>query len=296
MNVVSTVPSATEILYSLGVEPVAVSHACDYPAAVNDLPRIDANTIGGTTSAERDAQTATASGFDVDAETLRSVDPDLIITQTVCGVCAVDRTAVEEVLDGFDADPAIISLNPRRLSDLFECIKQVAAAMNSIERGEELVTSLRDRLAKIEERSPPEKPRVAVIEWMDPIHVGANWVPEIVQISGGRYGLAAHGERSEEVEWAEIVDYAPEVLIIAPCGYNVDRIRDRFEELRDRPGWRDLPAVERDRVYGIDGSRYLTRWSPRLVDAAERVAAVIHPSEFGPPPDDVEPLVTPVPS
>ncbi len=302
MNVVSTSPSGTEILYALGVEPVAVSHACDYPPAVADKPRIDTSRIDGETSGERHARTEAASAdghvYDVDARRLRAAEPDLIVTQEVCGVCAVDTTVVDEVLADLDVDPEVLGLNASRLDDVFDCIRSVGLAVGREDRAAALVADLRRRLETIESRTADldRRPRVAVIEWMDPVHLAANWVPELVELAGGTYDLAEPGQRSVESRWSTVVEYAPEVLVVAPCSFTVDRTRDRLAELAERDGWDRLPAVRTDRVFGFDGSSYLTRWSPRLVDAADRLAAVLHPDVFGGPPADVTRLGAPPPA
>lgn len=293
MNVVSTSPSATEILYALGVEPVAVSHACDYPPEVSDKPRIDASRITGETSGERHAQTeaARADGhvYTVHADRLRAVEPDVIVTQEVCGVCAVDTTVVDDVLSDLDVDPVVVGLSANRLDDVFECIYAVGRATDRESQADELVMDLKARLGAVDGAvaDADSRPRVAVIEWMDPVHIAGNWVPELVELAGGEYGLAAPGQRSVEAEWSTIVEYAPEIMIVAPCSYPVERTRERFSELAMRDGWATIPAVRAGRVYGMDGSSYLTRWSPRLVDAAERLAALIHPALVGDPPSDV---------
>lgn len=291
MNVVSTTPSGTEILYALGVEPVAVSHACDYPPAVEGTPRLDASRIGDGTSRDRHRQVKAAGGhvYDIDAQRLREAEPDVIVTQDVCGVCAVDETTVGEVLSGLGLEPTVVGLNARRLADVFDCIRTVGAATNRDDRANALVANLRGRLERIAAGTAKagDRPRVAVFEWMDPVHVAANWVPELVELVGGDYGLADPGERSATTPWEAVVSYAPDVVIIAPCSYSVERTTARIAELASHPGWDDLPAVGNGHVYALDGSSYLTRWSPRLVDATERLATVIHPTVFGSPPSDV---------
>ena len=292
MNIVSTSPSSTEILYALGVEPVAVSHACDYPAAARDLPTIDVSKVDAEASADRHEQVraATADGhvYRMDAGTIDAVDPDLIVTQGVCGVCAVDDVLVDETLAELDADPDVLALRARRLEDVFDCIRQVGEAVDRPERADELVADLRSRLADVARRVPDEpRPRTAVLEWMDPIRPAGNWVPDVVERAGGDYGLVESGERSRAVEWEAIREFDPEALVVAPCGFDAERTLDRLHELRDRPGWDDLAAVRDDRVVVLDGSAYLTRWTPRLVDATERLAAVLHPGQVEGPPDDV---------
>lgn len=292
MNVVSTSPSSTEILYALGVEPVAVSHACDYPPAARDLPAVDVSKVDDDASADRHAQVqaATRDGhlYRMDPDALNAVDPDLVVTQGVCGVCAVDDVLVDETLAELDADPDVLALQASRLTDVFDCIRQVGDAVDRQDRADALVSDLQDRLAAIERQVADEpRPRTLVLEWMDPLHPGASWVPDVVDAAGGEYGLVDPGDRSSPVEWEAIREYDPDVLVVAPCGFDAERTLDRFDELRDRPGWGELTAVRDDHVFVLDGGAYLTRWTPRLVDAAERLAAVLHPGVVGDPPEDV---------
>jgi iron complex transport system substrate-binding protein len=292
VNVISTSPSSTEILYALGVEPVAVSHACDYPAAARDRPTIDVSKVDAEASADRHHQVraATEDGrvYRMDAATIDAADPDLIVTQGVCGVCAVDDVLVEETVADLDANPDVLALRARRLTDVFDCIRQVGARVGRQERADELVADCRARLADLDERvADAPRPRTAVLEWMDPVRPAGSWVPEVVENAGGEYGLVEQGERSRSVEWEAIPEFDPEALVVAPCGFDADRTLDRLHELRNRPGWDDLTAVRENRVVVLDGSAYLTRWTPRLVGAAERLAAVLHPSRTDGELDDV---------
>lgn len=291
MRVVSTSPSSTEILYALDIEPVAVSHACDYPPAVEDLPVIDGSKVDAEASADRheQVQSATADGhlYRMDAQTVDAVEPDLIVTQGVCGVCAVDEVLVDETLAELDAEPDVLALQARTLEDVLECVIDVGRATNTDERAEELVSDLRARLAAVERQHPPGKrPRTAVLEWMDPLRPAGSWVPDVVEAAGGEYLLGASGHRSDSIDWDAVRSVDPERLVVAPCGFDLERTRRRLHELTDRPGWSELTAVREGKVYGFDGSAYLTRWSPRLVDAVEHVASVCHPETFGSPTDD----------
>jgi iron complex transport system substrate-binding protein len=295
MNVVSTSPSGTEILCALGVEPVAVSHACDYPPQVRELPSIDFSRVRGDSSAERHDRVRTVSAeghvYRLDVETLREVEPDLILSQEVCGVCAVDTTLVDEVLADLEVEPDVVGLRANTLGDLFSCIERVGEATDREERARELNAELRERLGAIESRvEGRERPRVAILEWLDPPIAAGNWVPELVERAGGEYGLASPGDRTVELEWSSVIEYDPEVLVAAPCGYDVGTTLARREELLDREGWEELSAAQEKRVYAMGGASYLNRWSPRLVDAAERLAACLHPDAFGPPPEDVAEL------
>lgn len=290
MRVVSTSPSSTEILYALGVEPVAVSHACDFPHPARELPTIDVSKVDAEASADRHEQVraATADGhlYRMDADVLDAADPDLIVTQGVCGVCAVDDVLVDETLSSLSADPDVLALQARTLEDVFDCIREVGTATERDGRAAELVADLRNRLADVESELPDgDRPRVAVLEWMDPLRPGGSWIPDVVEAAGGEYGLVASGERSAPLEWDTVREYDPEVLVVAPCGYDLERTFDRLHELSDRPGWEELTAVREDRVFALDGSAYLTRWTPRLVDAVEHLAQVCHPAAFGSPAD-----------
>lgn len=286
MNVVSTSPSGTEILCALGVEPVAVSHACDYPPRVRDLPSIDFSRVRGESSAERHDRVRTVSAegtvYRLDTATLRDVEPDLILSQAVCGVCAVDTALVEEALGDLNRDPDVVGLHANKLEDLFSCIERVGDAVGREGRARELNAELRERLAGIESRTEGlDRPRVAIFEWLDPLIAAGNWVPELVEAAGGEYPLADPGDRTVEVGWAHVRRVDPEVLVAAPCGFSTDDTLARSEELTGREGWAELAAVRSGRAYAMDGASYLNRWSPRLVEAAERLAACCHPAEFG---------------
>lgn len=287
VRVVSTSPSGTEILCALGVDPVAVSHACDYPPRVRDLPVIDRSPVDATASADRHAQVERAAGaghvYDVDTDLLRSVEPDLVLTQEVCGVCAVDETLVDEVLAGTAVDPDVVGMSARSLSDVYDCIRRVGRAVGREDRAAELVDGMRNRIEAVERRAPRDGPRVAALEWLDPVRGAGSWVPELVAAAGGTDVLGEPGERSVEIPWSGLRAAAPEVLVLAPCGFDESETAARLAELADRPGWAELPAVEDGRVFALDGASYLTRWTPRLAAAAERLAAIVHPGTFGPP-------------
>lgn len=287
MRVVSTSPSGTEILCALGVDPVAVSHACDYPPRVRDLPVIDRSPVDATASADRHAQVERAAGvghvYEVDVDLLRSLEPDLVLTQEVCGVCAVDATLVDEVLADADVDPDVVGMSARSLSDVYDCIRRVGRAVDREDRAAEVIDGMRSRIGSVERRAPEDGPRMAVLEWLDPVRGAGNWVPELVAAAGGTDVLGEAGERSVEVPWKELRAADPEVLVLAPCGFDESETVARLGELADRPGWDELPAVEDGRVFALDGASYLTRWTPRLAAATERLAALAHPGTFGPP-------------
>ncbi|MFB6075456.1 MAG: ABC transporter substrate-binding protein [Haloarculaceae archaeon] len=298
MRVVSLLPAATEILYALGVEPVGVSRECDYPPAVRQTPAVDRSRVDPDADSDAiNAQVAAAEDgagvYAVRRERLAALDPDLIVTQGVCDVCAVDRVLVREAVADLGLDAEVLTVDVHGLADLYESIRTLGAALERERRAADLVADLRDRASTVETTAAraDERPRVAVLDWTDPVMVAGHWVPELVERAGGEYALEAAGARSRPREWGEIRDYDPEVLAVAPCGFGLAQIRENLDDLTDRPGWADLAAVRNGRVHLVDGNHYLNRPGPRLVDAMAYLAALFHPDLFeAPPREAVAPL------
>jgi iron complex transport system substrate-binding protein len=282
-RVVSTFPSATEICYALGVEPVAVSDTCDYPPRVVTRPVVTRSTVGGDDSAEIDRAVADAgasgSAHAFDADRVVACDPDIVLTQSDCGVCAVDDATVRDGLD--DPEVTVVELSAGTLEAVLEAVSRVGAATGRRERAARVVGDVWWRLESVRRTVPDDGPRVAVVEWMDPLHVAGNWVPELVRAAGGRYGLVDAGEPSGRIDWDALRTYAPEVLVVAPCGYDERETRTRLEELTARRGWSTLPAVQRDAVHVLD-TEAIHRWTPRLAAVAEQFASLSHPDVTAP--------------
>jgi len=292
-TVVSTSPSGTEISCALGVEPAVVSGSCDHPPSITDRPRLDRSHVDGDTSAERDAQaTSSEAVYALDDALLRSVRPDLILTQRVCGVCAVDEARIRQHLREMDDDPAgrdgqslepdVRGMDVDTLSSVLDCIEEVGTALDREARAEALVDQLRDCFTAVERATADvdDRPSVVVLEWLDPLHLAANWVPEIVESAGGTYPLADPGDSSVELAWEDVLAAEPDVIVVAPCSYSIAESRAEIDALTERPGWEGIPAVRNDRVYGVDGAA-LNRWSPRLAGECQRLATVLHPDRFG---------------
>ncbi len=275
-TVVSTTPSGTEICYSLGVEPAAVSHACDFPPDARSQPVVT-STRGDGSAGER---------YEVDVDLLRDVDPDVIVTQSVCGVCAVDETLVRTHLDPAAESVEIVSLNAATLDDVYDCIREVGGAVDRVERAETVVGQFRDCVSQIEEMTQDTRPRpsVVVLEWLDPLRAAGNWVPDLVHAAGGRYPLVESGQRSREIDWAELRRLDPDVIVCSPCSLDPAATLEEAETLREREGWQGLAAVETGCVYTLEG-KILSRWTPRLGGALEQLASVCHPSLVGGNPD-----------
>jgi iron complex transport system substrate-binding protein len=288
-RVVTLLPSATEIVSALGVDPVAVSHECDHSPGVEALPAVTASRVDpeGATGAEVDAQVTEAveegGVYAIDREALAAADPDIVVTQGICDVCAVDHALVREAVADLGLDAEVIPTHPHTLADVFADVKTLGSVLGREERAADLLADLRTRVAAVEERTPPpaEGPRVAVLDWLDPVMVGGHWVPGLVERAGGRYGLADRGERSTPREWAAIREYDPEVLLAAPCGFDLDHTRATLDDLLDRPGFGDLAAARAGEVYAMDGHHYVNRPGPRLVDTLECFAACLHPDRLG---------------
>jgi iron complex transport system substrate-binding protein len=287
-RIASLLPSATEIVCALGLADrvVGVSHECDFPAAIVGRavltePKLDPRGRSSEIDAAvRGLVRDGLSVYRIRAEALRAARPDLIVTQEQCEVCAVSFAEVEQAARALlDAPAAILSLKPNRLDDVLDDFARVAAAAGVVEAGTKLIADSRARLQRIRDRLRParSRPRVACIEWLDPLMVAGNWVPELVELAGGTYELVATGRNSQSITWDGLVAYAPDVLIVMPCGFRLEQTRRELPEVAARAEWRALPAVRNRRVYSVDGNAYLNRPGPRIIDSAELLAGLIQP-------------------
>jgi iron complex transport system substrate-binding protein len=290
-RVVSLIASATEIVCALGCEDQLVgrSHECDFPPSVRRLPvctepKFD---VHGT-SAEIDRRVKAVlqqalSVYHVDADRLRQLQPEVIVTQSHCEVCAVSLRDVEQaVCEWLDRRPAIVSLHPDALADVWESIHQVARALGVEQRGEELVARLRQRMAAITERAQrlPEKPTVACVEWLDPLMAAGNWMPELVEMAGGVNLFGEAGKHAPWLTWEDLCRRDPGVIVALPCGWDIDRTRPEMLVLTGKAEWPGLRAVRGGRVYLMDGNQFFNRPGPRLVESLEILAEVLHSEAF----------------
>ncbi|WP_436910947.1 ABC transporter substrate-binding protein [Halosimplex marinum] len=297
MRVASLLPSATEICYALGVEPVGVSHECDWPPEAEDLPTLDRSRVDPDQDSaainEQVAQAEQEHGgvYEIDLDTLAEVDPDVVVTQGVCDVCAVDTLLVQDAIAQAGVDAEVLTTDVHSLDDLYADIERFGAVFDREERAAELVADLRERVAAVRERTaeidPDDRPSVAVFDWLDPVMVAGHWMPELVDAAGGTYPMADTGDRSTPREWASVREADPDAVVAAPCGFGIDQTFDSVDELIGRPGFEDLEAAESGRVYVMDGHYFVNRPGPRLVDTLEHLAGLLHPDRFDAPPDDV---------
>ena len=295
MRIVSLLPSATEIVCALGLSDalVGVSHDCDFPPEVRRKPVLSEAIIAAPQSSPaieariRGVVHTGKSVYHLDDAALARLDPDLILTQELCAVCAPSYTLVQQAAKLLDAQPRIVSLEPRGLRDVLDNILLVGELTGTGRQAQTLVRRLRSRIEAVRRRAAAASPRrVACLEWLDPIYAGGHWVPEMVALAGGLDVLGRRGDPSSVVEWEAVVAAQPEVLVLMPCGFDIGRTRAELPWLTARPGWGALPAVRNGRVYLTDASAHFNRPGPRLVDGLEILAAAIHPEAFG---DDAPP-------
>ncbi len=299
MRIVSLLASATEMVAALDCLDALVgrSHECDYPPQVLQLPlvstvqinteasssEIDAQIKGLAHSKEIAQQNAlkALSIYRINVELLQELQPDVIFTQTQCEVCAVSERDVTEALQQLTGlHPRIVSLSPYRLADVWEDVVRVGKALKRREEAEALVQQYQQRLEHLQQRSTEvnngtKKPRVAVLEWLDPLMAAGNWTPELVSYAGGESVFGEVGMHSPWLTWEELYQANPDIIILAPCGFSLQRIVVDVPLLQQNPLWQTLQAVQNGRVYAIDGNYYLNRSGPRLVESAELLARVI---------------------
>ena len=269
---------------------VGVSYACDYPEDAANKPVVSRSVRCNShlPSEEIDAivQQARANGnplYWIDADLLREIKPDLIITQELCEVCAIGVGSVfQTAAQVLDYEPKILTIRPSFLADVIQNIRLIGTAAGEARQANDLADSLQLRIQRVKDQAPQNgsRPRVLCLDWLDPLRNTGQWVPEMVGIAGGEERLAIPGGLSRELSWDEIVDYAPEYLMVMPCAFEPDRVlKETSKKLTNLPGWVDLPAVQRDQVFLFDG-RIPTRHGPRVVDVLEGLAEVMHPRVF----------------
>ena len=291
MRICSLLPGATEIAFALGLSDnvVGVTHECDYPPEARQKPvvvrsLIDANRM---TSLEIDQWVSERSRsnkglYVIDEERLREAAPDVILTQGLCDVCAIDYSEVLAASQTLANKPKIVSLTPNCLTDVLDDVARVGEASGQSHKAETFVQALEQRIASVRERAAESsaRPRLACLEWFDPIYAAGHWIPEMVEIAGAEDILGRRGEPSKTVTWQSIRESAPQILVLMPCGFDVPRTIREAALLKGLAGWDELPAVKAGRVFAVNGHAFFSRPGPRLVDGLEILAHIIHPEVF----------------
>lgn len=286
-RIVTLIASATEIVDGLGCGGwlVGRSHECDWPEEVKRLPQLTAAKLrldGGSQAIDVQVRQIVSEGlsvYSVDAEALKALAPDVIVTQDHCDVCAVSLKDVEQATcDWVGGGCRIISLKPDSLADVYTDIARVADALGVAEAGMRLSASMRQRFAAVRERTAGRaRPRLAFIEWVAPLMAGGNWMPELIETAGAVNLFGTNGKPSGTMEWEAIRAADPDVIVVAPCGYDLARTKQELPLLEIYPGWKAVKAVREGRVYFADGNSYFNRPGPRLADTAEILAEILHP-------------------
>jgi iron complex transport system substrate-binding protein len=297
MRIVSLLPAATEIVFELGLgdQVVALSHECNYPPGAQTKPRVTRSRIfDAVPSAAIDEQvkSAIAAGeplYALDVDLTAALAPDLIITQTQCDVCAVRYAdvvdACKRTLGLQHAN--ILALNPTSLAEVLSDIERIGDAARALPEAKVLVARLNKRIRMVRELTSELdlRPRIVIVEWIEPLMVAGNWNPELIRFAGGVNGLSNSGQPSKYHSWDELIAFDPQVIVVAPCGFDLARTLDEMPVLAQQTGWKNISAVRTGRVFAVDGDSYFNRAGPRLVDSLELLASVLH-TELFPPVDD----------
>jgi iron complex transport system substrate-binding protein len=295
MRIVSLVPHATELLFALdlGEQVVAVTHECDHPPQALSLPHITRDVLPGNLSAgEIDAavRSRTEQGeaiYRLDEDALSALQPDLIVTQALCPVCAVSYEDVAKLAGELASKPKVISLDPHTLGETLDDVRTIAEATARRERGIDLVGEIAARIdrVKLAVRSTA-RPRVAALEWLDPVFVAGHWTPQLIELAGGEDVLGLPGEQSIAVPWEAVIAAAPEIVVVMPCGYDAPRAHLEALEHADR-----LASIGSRRVVAVNASAHFSRPGPRLIDGLELLAHILHPERVPEAPDGAQALV-----
>ena len=291
MRIVSLVPSATEMLFALGLGPdlIAVTHECDYPAAALKLPKITRDVLpAGLSCAQIDAAVkertlAGESIYELDTATLADLHPDLIVTQALCSVCAVSYDDVRQLAKDLDPRPQVISLDPRTIGEVLGDARTLAKATDRKDAAVDLVQDASARIdrVRVAVRKAESRPRVAALEWLDPPFAAGHWTPQLIEYAGGDDVLGFAGEHSQEVPWAAVRAAQPDVVVVMPCGFDAEIAHREAEMHRDQ-----LAALGAGKVVAVDAASYFSRPGPRIIDGLELLAHILHPELFGTAPGE----------
>jgi iron complex transport system substrate-binding protein len=291
IRIVSLLPAATEITAALGLmeQVVGVSHECDFPKEANARPRVTHCPVhnAGLASGEVDQWVRRAlrdngTIYTIDEPLLRELRPNVILTQKLCDVCAVGYGTVARLAETLPGPPQVVNLEPTSLTDIFDDIRRVAEACSVPERAHEVIARLSERVEFVRHRADriSHRPRCFLMEWVDPPFCSGHWGPELVEIAGGRDSLGRKNQPSAQVDWREVIDARPEIMVLALCGYDISHARRDYELLQSFPDFGSIPAALDGDIYLVNASAYFARPGPRIVDSLEILAGILHPGEF----------------
>lgn len=292
MRICSLLPGATEVIAGLGLTDklVGISHECDYPPEIRTKPIMIQPTIrpdrASSYEIDRHVRAALANNqrlYTLDEALFTRMQPDLIITQDLCHVCAITPDQLQRAIMELPAQPALLTLNPTGLDQVLTDIERIGAATGTEREARTLAASLRARLQSVSAHvtQTKERPKVACLEWLDPLYTAGHWVPEMVALAGGVDALGEAGKPSKQVAWSRLLAAEPDLVVLMPCGFSIERTLQEIGRLTSHPDWHRLPAVRNHRVYAVDAASYFNRPGPRLVEGVKILATLLHPSLFG---------------
>jgi iron complex transport system substrate-binding protein len=290
-RIVSFLPSATEIVCVLGLEDhlVGITHECDYPPSVTAKPVVVSSAVPVESMTEAEIDKAVServraglSVYQVDEVLLRQLAPDLILAQDLCEVCAPSGNEVSRAMSALVKSPEVLYLTPKSVKGILENLRDVGKATGHMEEAERWITEATGQLEKIAAttRALSSRPRVFCMEWLDPVYCSGHWVPEMVRIAGGIDKISREGSDSVRIAWNDVLAWSPEVLVVMPCGFHLEKTLALAAKLSSLPGWQDLPAVRKQQVFAVDASSYFARPGPRVVEGVQLLAHLIHPEAF----------------
>ncbi|HET7887059.1 MAG TPA: cobalamin-binding protein [Bradyrhizobium sp.] len=290
-RIVSFLPSATEMACALGLSEqlLGITHECDYPPQIAGKPVVVRAVLPIESMSQAEIDVAVTqrlrdglSLYRVEETLMQDIAPDLILTQDLCQVCAPSGNEISQLLTSLPSKPQVLWLTPRNIEEIFDNLRELGEATGRSGTAEELIADGSARLAKIEAatRALSSRPRVFCMEWMDPVYCCGHWVPEMVRIAGGVDELGREGSDSVRVPWRDVLDWQPEVLIVMPCGFDLQKAVDQARMLTTYPGWDQLPAVRNGRAYAVDANSYFARPGPRVIEGTELLAHLLHPETF----------------
>lgn len=288
-RIVSFLPSATEILYLLGCQHLlyGVTHQCNFPSEAKNKPQVinsafDSESMTSLQIEQKIQELAKLQNeyFIINFDLLKKIQPDLIISQGICDVCSPHNREMEKVIRFLGYTPDIIVLDPHTVEDVVQNIVDLAKSVGKVKEGLEIKTSLSNRIENVANTNEDKKPRVICLEWFDPFYICGHWVPQMVEIAGGINGISKTGDRSRKIEFSQISQLDPDILILLPCGFTLDRVLSEYVSLKRNEDWISLRAVQNDMVFAVDAMSYFSRPSPRLIIGIEILAKIINPKSF----------------
>ena len=288
-RIVSFLPSATEILYELGVgdKIVGVTHECNYPEQAKSKPRVIHSSFDPDTMTSQEIDNKVIdlmhSGKDIyilDDEILKKANPDLIVAQGLCEVCSPYTKEISRAVSILDNKPEVLILEPRNLEDILQNILDVANKVSKLKEGQSFVDSLKKRITYVQTKPKKSKPKILCVEWLDPLFTAGHWIPQLVEMAGGINGISSTGDQSRRMEIDETIKFDPDIIILMPCGFDVKRTILEYEKLANNIQWKSLTAVQNDKVYAVNANEYFSKPGPRTVTGLEILAKIIHPETF----------------